>query len=119
MGLTQEQFAERLYVTPLTVLRWESGQSRPRRLALTRLRELEEEASAESASRHIPPAPQVRTAPPLDFAGDPDAVSAVAEAWRLAYGTSLIQLSPAKFPASTRCPISASRFTSICFPRSR
>ena len=86
MGLTQEQFAERLYVTPLTVLRWESGQSRPRRLALTRLRELEEEASAESASRHIRPAPQVRTAPPLDFAGDPDAVSAVAEAWRLAYG---------------------------------
>lgn len=86
MGLTQEQFAKRLHVTPLTVSRWESGQSKPRRLALTRLRELEEEASIASASRHVPQTPQVRAAPPLDFAGDPDAVSAVAEAWRLAYG---------------------------------
>jgi len=86
MGLTQEQFAKRLHVTPLTVLRWESGQSKPRRLALTRLRELKEEASAVLASSQPPPASQVRPAPPLDFAGDPDAVSAVAEAWRLAYG---------------------------------
>lgn len=86
MGLTQEQFAARVHVTPLTVLRWESGQSTPRRLALARLRELEEEASSASAQRQRPPEALGNAAPPLDFAGDPDAVSAVAEAWRLAYG---------------------------------
>ena len=86
MGLTQEQFAARVHVTPLTVLRWESGQSTPRRLALARLRELEEEASSASALRQRPPEAPGNAAPPLDFAGDPDAVSAVAEAWRLAYG---------------------------------
>ena len=87
MGLTQEQFAKRLHVTPLTVLRWESGQSVPRRLALARLREVEEEATAAKASQGrsaSPEAPRPTTA--LDFAGDPDAVSAVAEAYRLAYG---------------------------------
>ena len=46
---------------------------------------MEEEATAadadnSGASPHTPPAP------PLDFAADPDAVSAVAEAYRLAYG---------------------------------
>ncbi len=89
MGLTQEQFAERLHVTPLTVLRWESGKSRPRPLALARLREVEIEAqeaaaqSAQSPNRRAVPAPG---APPLDFAGDPEAVSAVAEAYRLTFG---------------------------------
>ena len=69
------------------MLRWESGRSSPRPLALARLRELEEEASTASATTRQRPTPKVpAAAPPLDFAGDPDAVSAVAEAWRLAYG---------------------------------
>ena len=87
MGLTQEQFAERLHVTALTVLRWESGQSSPRRLALARLQELEEEVANRQASGRAGPefdAPTPNS--PLDFAGDADAVSAVAEAYRLAYG---------------------------------
>ena len=84
MGLTQAQFAERLHVTPLTVLRWESGQSAPRPLALEKLRELEHEASASppmSGKTRPNAAP-----PPLDFSGNPDAALAVAEAHRLAFG---------------------------------
>ena len=85
MGLTQEQFAKRLYVTPLTVLRWEAGQSVPRPLALQKLRELAHEfASGQpSSARHRP---SVATPPALDFAGNPDATMAVAEAHRLAFG---------------------------------
>lgn len=102
MGLTQEQLAARLLVTPLTVHRWEVGHSTPRLLALDRLRQLEEEvstaqaaASAQAAVSADAPWPikspfrgpdGPAEAPPLDFAGDPDAVSAVAEALRLEYG---------------------------------
>ena len=46
MRLTQAQFAERMAVTPLTVHRWETGQSRPQSLALDRLREVEEAMGA-------------------------------------------------------------------------
>ena len=80
MGATQERFAERMLVSPLTVHRWESGQSSPRPLALARLHRLEEEASIRSS------AGRTDRVPPLDFAGDPDRVSAVAEAYRLAHG---------------------------------
>ena len=87
MELTQAQFAERMAVTPLTVHRWETGQSRPRSLALERLQALEEEGlERESADRSeaalVLPASPV----PLDFAGDPAAVLLVAEACRLAHG---------------------------------
>ena len=86
MGLTQIQFAERLGVSSITVHRWESGESRPRRLALARLREVEDELAAQEAARASPgPWTSVGT-PPLDFAGSPEAVSAVAEALRLAHG---------------------------------
>ena len=84
MGLTQQRFAERLLVTPLTVLRWESGQSTPRPLAAAKLRELEQEFAA-SQARDQPHAPAPEP-PPLDFAGNPDALLAVAEAHRLAFG---------------------------------
>ena len=80
MGLTQQRFAEELRVTPLTVHRWETGQSRPQRLARERLRELETALAGDGAA--APP----DTPPPLDFAGDPEAVAAVAEALRLAHG---------------------------------
>ena len=42
MRLTQADFAERMAVTPLTVHRWKTGQSRPHAPALDRLRALEE-----------------------------------------------------------------------------
>ena len=86
LGLTQSQFADRLGVTPITVHRWESGQSRPQRLATNRLRELVEELAGQS-DRPAPGAMPARpSVVPLDFAGNPDAVSAVAEAVRLAHG---------------------------------
>ena len=80
MGLTQQRFAEELRVTPLTVHRWETGQSRPQRLARERLREIEAALAGDGAA--APP----DMPPPLDFAGDPEAVAAVAEALRLAHG---------------------------------
>ena len=86
LGLTQAEFAERLGVTLLTVHRWEAGKSRPQRLARERLRELEEAAVAEAARPEHGAAGDPASSPPLDFAGNPDAVSAVAEAVRLAHG---------------------------------
>ena len=84
MGWTQQQFAERLHVTPLTVLRWEAGHSVPRPLAVAKLRELEQEFATSRATSRSSIA---RTEPPaLDFAGNPNAVLAVAEAQRLAFG---------------------------------
>jgi len=87
LELTQAQFAERLGVTPVTVHRWESGQSRPQRIAAERLRGLEEELAGRQAAHLQSCAPKAAgTAPPLDFAGNPAAVSAVAEVLRLAHG---------------------------------
>ena len=84
IGLTQQRFAERLLVTPLTVLRWEAGQSTPRPLAAAKLRELEQEFAASQTPNQ--PRARSREPPPLDFAGNPDALLAVAEAHRLAFG---------------------------------
>ena len=87
-GLTQEQFAKRLHVTPLTVLRWESGQSTPRPLALAKLRELEQElvAGQAASAQGLQAVRGASTPPALDFAGNPHAILAVAEAHRLAFG---------------------------------
>ena len=87
LDMTQAQFAERMAVTPLTVHRWETGQSRPRALALERLQALEEAASNRKAPDHTEGARPLPTSHvPLDFAGDPAAVLLVAEAHRLAHG---------------------------------
>ena len=83
--LTQGQLAELIGVSYATVNRWENEQSRPNQLAWRRIIELESEAthriaeqpSAYDASEHLPS---------MDFAADPTAVAAVAEAHRLAYG---------------------------------
>ena len=86
LGLTQNQFADRLGVTPITVHRWETGQSRPQRLAQNRLRELETALAGQSAEPVSATATASLPAVPLDFAGNPDAISAVAEAVRLSHG---------------------------------
>lgn len=86
LKLTQEQFAEKLSVTPLTVIRWESGKSNPRRLALERLQELEEAEQKSRQSKTLKRLTPASVSPSLDFAGNPNAVSAVAEAYRLMYG---------------------------------
>ena len=80
-GMTQTQFAELVGVSFATVNRWENGQSRPNNLAWKRILELAESGDG----RHeIQPAPD--EAPSMDFAADSNAVAAVAEAHRLAYG---------------------------------
>ncbi len=88
LGLTQEQFADRLGVSTITVHRWESGQSRPRQLALEKLAQLQQEAAAAASEaqsmRTLRPA--ARAGIGLDFAGDPEAVLATADALRLSFG---------------------------------
>ena len=83
-GLTQAQFAELVGVSFASVNRWENGQSRPNNLAWRRVVELETlppEADQPSADE----APTTAS-PSMDFSADPEAVSAVAEAHRLASG---------------------------------
>ena len=88
LGLTQEQFAERLGVSTITVHRWESGQSHPRQLALEKLAQLQQEAAAAASEaqpmRTLRPVPRAGIG--LDFAGDPEAVLAMADALRLSFG---------------------------------
>ena len=86
MELTQAQFGDVLGVTALTVHRWESGRSRPLRMAVERLRELEDSLAEPDTPERCTPATVSAATPPLDFAGNPEAVSAVAEALRLAHG---------------------------------
>ena len=85
-GLTQTQFAELIGVSYATVNRWENGQSRPNKLAWRHILDIE----LQSVERHQGPQPVpekgTRSAPSLDFSADPNAVLAVAEAHRLAYG---------------------------------
>ena len=97
LGLTQEQFAEELRVTPLTIHRWETGQSRPQRAARERLQQFEEQVAALESGRVAEPVAGPADPPALDFAGNPQAAAAVAEALRLAHGH---QFNPA-FAAET------------------
>ena len=83
--LTQGQLAELIGVSYATVNRWENEQSRPNQLAWRRIIELEREATQRIAE--TPAAYDASEHPPsMDFAADPTAVAAVAEAHRLAYG---------------------------------
>ena len=85
-GLTQTQFAQLLGVSYASVNRWENGQSRPNNLAWSRILEIEN-STAHDATVDAPGIPNKESsAPSLDFSADPNAVSAVAEAHRLAYG---------------------------------
>lgn len=85
LGLTQSALADKVGVTPLTVHRWETGQSRPQRIAKERLLELAKR-HAEDASLLDPAESSRASGPTLDFAGRPEAASAVAETLRLSYG---------------------------------
>ncbi len=86
-GLTQAQFAGLVGVSFATVNRWENGQTRPNKLAWSRILELENSSGGyrirEAPSVSYEAAPAFQS---LDFSADPDVVSAVAEAHRLTYG---------------------------------
>ena len=86
LGLTQAEFAARLSVAPLTVHRWESGQSQPRQLALERMAAIEATADQQPDTATPSVTPQADAVVPLDFAGDPAAMLLVAEAYRLRFG---------------------------------
>ena len=80
-SMTQTQFAELVGVSFATVNRWENGQSRPNNLAWKRILELAESGDGRQEVQSVRD-----EAPSMDFAADSNAVSAVAEAHRLAYG---------------------------------
>ena len=84
-GLTQTQFAELVGVSFATVNRWENGQSRPTKLAWRRIIELEEQSENRPIAR-INLDDDANPSVSMNFSADPDAVWAVAEAHRLAYG---------------------------------
>ena len=83
LGFSQGRFADELGVTLLTVHRWEAGKAAPHRASLRRLAELEERvaAAARTPARSVELGP-----PPLDFAGNPEAISAFTEALCLTHG---------------------------------
>ena len=85
-GLTQAQFAELIGVSYAAVNRWENGQSRPNNLAWRRIIEIEKQSREEVEGVRTFPDEEPTPPPSMDFSADPNAVSAVAEAHRLAYG---------------------------------
>lgn len=102
LNLTQEQFGDEMGVSVITVHRWETGQSSPRKLSLKRLAEIEEAyvRSSAQASRitrarapvtgsgHVNAPVRGRPIPPpnLDFNGDPDKLLLFVEGLRLKHG---------------------------------
>jgi superfamily II DNA or RNA helicase len=67
------------------VNRWENGQAKPTRLAWQQILDLEAEQTQRDRMPEVNGA-EANATPALDFAGNPAAVAAVAEAKRLAYG---------------------------------
>lgn len=83
LGLTQEALAERLGVSFATVNRWENKQTRPSRMVLEKVGQLESETiSPKKAEKEVKDTAPVH----LDFAGHADAVQAIAEGERLGFG---------------------------------
>ena len=116
--LTQRQLAELIGVSYASVNRWENGQSRPNRLAWRRIVELESQAGARIAEAAPAAAYEASTPPPwLDFAADADAVAAVAEAHRLAYGHLVNPSFATETSLIDPCRISASPSTNTCCDR--
>ena len=86
-GLTQAEFAAILGVSYASVNRWENGQARPNNLAWQRIVEIEKSLAEYVPEEALAVADEGLLVPPsMDFSADPDAVSTVAEAHRLAYG---------------------------------
>ena len=84
-SLTQTQLAELIGVSFASVNRWENEQARPNNLSWQRVLEIESaDPVHDSQSPGVPAV--VSRQRHLDFSGDPEAVWAVAEAYRLANG---------------------------------
>jgi superfamily II DNA or RNA helicase len=89
MSLTQQQFAELLGVSFVTLNRWENGQSKPSAMGLSKLRGLARRGSGVVAPA-ADAAPMSAAAPAeehrLDFLGDANALRVLVEGERLSYG---------------------------------
>ena len=86
-GLTQARLAELIGVSYASVNRWENGQSRPSNLSWRRILEIESSIDWDTTAAEPPEVSGgLYTAQDLDFSANPDAVWALAEAHRLAYG---------------------------------
>src|ERR1700733_10667428 len=79
LGLTQAAFGDLLGVTNVTISRWESGAFEPDNRAMAALEAMVGVADQEPSERPL-------REPGVDFAANPDAVAAVAEAARLSFG---------------------------------
>ncbi len=89
LDLTQQQFAERLGVSFVTLNRWENGQSKPSVMGLAKLRELAARESGAAGARDpaVGDAPEAEVQPErLDFLGDANALRVLVEGERLSYG---------------------------------
>lgn len=90
LSLTQQQFAELLGVSFVTLNRWENGQSKPSSMGLAKLRDLavreRGEVAEQSAGGDGEAAESPAEAPRLDFLGDANALRVLVEGERLSYG---------------------------------
>ena len=111
-GLTQQQFADLLGVSFVTLNRWENGQTKPSAMGVAKLRELSGKQMSAVAAE---PEEDCRSElVRLDFLGNPNEVRVLVEGERLSYGhlfnpafaTEISQIDP--------LPISALRCTKRC-----
>src|SRR5215469_13920295 len=91
LDLTQQQLAELLGVSFVTLNRWENGQSKPSAMGLAKLQELEGRSGAHPESLGDSGAGSALAAshdatPRLDFLGDANALRVLVEGERLSYG---------------------------------
>jgi superfamily II DNA or RNA helicase/DNA-binding XRE family transcriptional regulator len=91
LELTQQQFAERLGVSFVTLNRWENGQSKPSAMGQTKLKELRVEherrfSAIQSTATSSNLVEAQADAPKLDFLGDANALRVLVEGERLSYG---------------------------------
>ena len=91
LELTQQQFAERLGVSFVTLNRWENGQSKPSAMGQTKLKELRAEhdrkfSTAQGAAGSSDLVEAQTGIPKLDFLGDANALRVLVEGERLSYG---------------------------------
>jgi SNF2 family DNA or RNA helicase len=91
LELTQQQFAERLGVSFVTLNRWENGQSKPSAMGQTKLEELrarhERKFAVDQGAANSSDLIEARAeTPKLDFLGDANALRVLVEGERLSYG---------------------------------
>ncbi|MCS6945198.1 MAG: helix-turn-helix domain-containing protein, partial [Sutterellaceae bacterium] len=91
LNLTQQQFAELLGVSFVTLNRWENGQTRPSAMGLAKLQDLARRSEARGAdslkaSGNEPSGDAHEATPRLDFLGDANALRVLVEGERLSYG---------------------------------